>query len=778
MDKAADVLRLLAAYLDLGTGFDVFVIGCGNEAVRASLRQRLNNYAKNRGWSLAEPRSRDGIVQPALDWLTEVLAQPPPARTLFFLPLPAASSEETEILLRLNEHRDNLRRDLKGALCLVGLGEFLQRVPGDAPDLWSGRTREFEIAASPARPASRVEPRPFLLSLPPPGPDAEVLLASDLTRLEQLFATSRVVVIAGAAGTGKTVLARAYLHRHEADYLGGIFWVDFEESSRAAAVRRLAREAGIALTEPASEERQLGELAVALNMRAPNLVVLNFVPQEEATDDSAARWIVHGGNTRVLVTTEFATGLRTYPVLVRERSTRLRPDHPPTEQVLESVLAREDQTTARALLALAVFEGAWIPLDLLGEMLATDGLDVDAIGEVVDQLAREHLLARAARDRIVLRSDVSVLLSKILPAEAMTVLRRLAARVVLRRLRELSDSTDPARADVVEPLRVVGRRLARAMSTHGEHDIAFELCEWISRDALVEGDAPAAEQWAKWAIESAGEDTERLIQAKTTLSLALAMLGRHTETLSVVEDVIARRTARTDGPGKHIALLLMFRANILAQLGRLPEAEKSAAEGLTAAERVQDISPLERAQSMEQVALIQQERGRLEDALATFNRALALREQVLGTEHPELVDNLIRLATILGLQGRHAQAYMVAQRAHGLVEHLRGSDHGTMLPVQLLLGAIQESAGNLAAAREAYGSALNLARRLFGDRHINVGTALQRLATLSAADGDLGAAVSYGCAALEILRAGADGQNPTVVAFAARLAEWQNNRGH
>lgn len=151
----------LTTIIELAKRLRFVLVGCESEGVRAALRERLRAHCAAEGRPFEAPtRSQD-----ALGWLiqqqragAESLAgrRPhlPPVR---FFPVPAVEGQ-TFTLYRLNENRDNLRRDLRGMLVLAGLADFLRRVAEDAPDLWSMREETFEITEEDLQPIAERAP--------------------------------------------------------------------------------------------------------------------------------------------------------------------------------------------------------------------------------------------------------------------------------------------------------------------------------------------------------------------------------------------------------------------------------------------------------------------------------------------------------------------------------------------------------------------------------------------------------------------------------------------
>jgi hypothetical protein len=156
------------------------------------------------------------VYNEALNWLDHeqmqrgTLKSPEVVR---WVPLSAIVEDDpysgTFVLHRLNEGRDNLRRNLNGPLFLVGGSGMLRRIANEAPDLWSVRvaTIEFEDSEDldffeePTRPAE-VAPFPFDVCLHGSHDDIDFLQA-----LQKRLITDGITVCTVADGVrpGETI---------------------------------------------------------------------------------------------------------------------------------------------------------------------------------------------------------------------------------------------------------------------------------------------------------------------------------------------------------------------------------------------------------------------------------------------------------------------------------------------------------------------------------------------------------------------------------------------
>jgi TIR domain len=159
----------LTAIIKLGRRLRFVLVECESEGVRAALEQKLAAHCEAKERPFLAPAAGGDVLGWLVDQQRESAEVPPAERErvqpVRFFPVPTGQSETTT-LYRLNENRDNLKRDLRGVLVLCGLHDFLRRAVQDAPDLWSMREKTFEITAQDLPPLAQEAPATTTLVKP------------------------------------------------------------------------------------------------------------------------------------------------------------------------------------------------------------------------------------------------------------------------------------------------------------------------------------------------------------------------------------------------------------------------------------------------------------------------------------------------------------------------------------------------------------------------------------------------------------------------------------
>jgi len=112
-------------------------------------------------------------------------------------------------------------------------------------------------------------------------------------------------------------------------------------------------------------------------------------------------------------------------------------------------------------------------------------------------------------------------------------------------------------------------------------------------------------------------------------------------------------------------------------------------------EKVLGVDHPSTATSLNNLALLLNDKGDYEGAEPLFRRALEIREKVLGVDHPETAMSLNNLAALLYAKGDYEGAEPLFRRALEIKEKVLGVDHltpkGIIMPLSLFLKKLWES---------------------------------------------------------------------------------------
>jgi tetratricopeptide (TPR) repeat protein len=158
-------------------------------------------------------------------------------------------------------------------------------------------------------------------------------------------------------------------------------------------------------------------------------------------------------------------------------------------------------------------------------------------------------------------------------------------------------------------------------------------------------------------------------------------------------------------------------------------------ERVLAARRADD-EPVELAESLQELGMLELGRGELARAEELFEHALALRALHLGEAHPETTDTRAELAVTLLYGGRLAEAEALQRRvlSERLSQH--GPEHETVALALHNLGGVLNRLGRPAEAEPLLRQALALRRQRWPGSHTMIAANLSSLAASIRAQGD------------------------------------------
>jgi CHAT domain-containing protein/Tfp pilus assembly protein PilF len=195
------------------------------------------------------------------------------------------------------------------------------------------------------------------------------------------------------------------------------------------------------------------------------------------------------------------------------------------------------------------------------------------------------------------------------------------------------------------------------------------------------------------------------------------------------------------------------RARELYQAGRYSEAIPLAEEVLAISEAELGPNHLDTATSLNNLALLYEAQGRYEDAEPLFQRALGIREAELGPNHPLTANSLNNLAKLYRAQGRYDDAESLLQHALAIREAELGANHPDTATSLNDLAELYRAQGRYDDAESLYQRALAIREAALGPGHPLTADILNGLALLYDDQGRYGEAEFFLKRALEIYEA-------------------------
>ncbi len=146
--------------------------------------------------------------------------------------------------------------------------------------------------------------------------------------------------------------------------------------------------------------------------------------------------------------------------------------------------------------------------------------------------------------------------------------------------------------------------------------------------------------------------------------------------------------------------------------------------------------------SLNNLALLLDDKGDYNGAEPLYRRALEARERILGPEHPNTLSSLNNLAGLLESKGAYDEAEPLIRCALEARERILGPEHPNTLNSLNNLAALLDSKGKYDEVEPLYRRALEARERILGPEHPNTLTSLNNLAAFHFGKGEYEEAVA------------------------------------
>ncbi|WP_375470946.1 tetratricopeptide repeat protein [uncultured Nostoc sp.] len=654
----------------------------------------------------------------------------------------------------------------------------------------------------------------------------------ELTKIHhQLQQSDKVAIsaVAGMGGVGKTQLVTEYARKHEADYPGGICWLNARATDLAASIVQFYR-----LYIGKEIPKEFGGKLLNLQEQVQwcwqhwqpfeglVLVVLDDVTNLESLGEIQPT----ANRFRVLITTRLRN---LNPNFVQEISLDVLPEIKALELLTAFVGEKRIQQEEITAKDLCKWLG-YLPLglELVGQYLAEDP-DL-SLAEMLERLKAQHLDDEALERR---HSTLSAAQLGVKAAFELSwreldektqlvgaLLSLFAPDVIPWQLVEsTSELLNWAKADVTEARKQLYKRnliqiLKEKNACYQIHPLIREFFQGKFRQvpliaggeelgvefkqafavAMVAKAKEIPETLTRKVIESV-EDTIPHIQEVAQnlidvvkdedLILVFVGLGKFYEGQGLYRlaepwrmQCLSTVKTRLGEEHLHVAQSLNNLASLYYFQGNYTAAEPLYQQALAMRKRLLGDEHPDVARNLNNLAELYRSQGNYTAAEPLYQQALAMRKRLLGDEHPDVARNLNNLAELYRSQGNYTAAEPLYQQALAMRKRLLGDEHPDVAGNLNNLALLYFSQGNYTAAEPLYKQALAMYKRLLGDEHPNVASSLNNLALLYFSQGNYTAAEPLYQQALAMYKRLLGDEHPDVAQSLNNLAELYRSQGN
>ena len=204
-----------------------------------------------------------------------------------------------------------------------------------------------------------------------------------------------------------------------------------------------------------------------------------------------------------------------------------------------------------------------------------------------------------------------------------------------------------------------------------------------------------------------------------------------------LREAAARQRRVYGGAHPNLALALNNLGTIVAEEGRLDEAESLYNEALAMAQKVFGDSHPRLAATLNNLGQLAVSHQNWAGAVDFYRRAVAMQQEELGENNPIYAQMTVNLAQALVRLGQSGEAEVLLERARAITESTVGARHPQMLYIVHSLGDVALAGGQLEEARDLYAQADAIAAQ---SSTIDAGSRCAAMANLAGVEFRLGRA--------------------------------------
>lgn len=216
--------------------------------------------------------------------------------------------------------------------------------------------------------------------------------------------------------------------------------------------------------------------------------------------------------------------------------------------------------------------------------------------------------------------------------------------------------------------------------------------------------------------------------ARSKLGFVYEEAGSYTLALSIYDESYNQLVASGNDLSPDFAEICMHKGRILIFTGDPEEGEKFIGLSTTIYESLGPNYAVQRAESMEHLAIFYERMGRFDEAEETLLTVLKLKRTIPDEADILIIETLNDLGILYHQLGQFAKAKEMFNEVVVECEENVGTDHPFYATAKNNLGALAIAEGNFVDARDMFNAALATYKTRFGDSHPYYANALNNLA--------------------------------------------------
>jgi tetratricopeptide (TPR) repeat protein len=594
--------------------------------------------------------------------------------------------------------------------------------------------------------------------------------------------TVAISAVAGMSGVGKTELATQYARRNEADYPGGICWLNARESNLAADIVQFAQfYMKLEVPQKDFRERQLSlteQVAWCWQNWQPSEGLVLVVLDDVTNLGSCQEFLPKGNRFRVLMTTR----VRNLDSNIEEISLDVLSPQEALQLLKKLVGEKRVQKEEETAYELCEWLG-YLPLglELVGRYVAKKPPNY-TLARMLQRL-KEQRLEDEAINQQQLQQTLSTSQRSVLAAFELSWLeldlmtQRIAALLSLF-------ASDIFRWEWVESSTKMLNWAESDVETANEQLYNLHLIQWVEDTDGCWKIHPLIREFLKVklaALEKA-DDLKRAF-AETMVAIASSIPQSPTQDfIQSVKDAIPHLAEVAQNlidavSDENLGWIFTGLGWFYQGQGLYALAQPWLEQRVSVVQSRLGSEHRDVAQSYNNLALLYYSQGRYSVAEPLFIQALELWQRLLGPEHPHVATSYNNLAALYLSQGRYSEAEPLFIQALELRQRLLGAEHPDVAQSYNNLAELYRSQGRYSEAERLYIQALELWQRLLGSEHPDVAQSYNNLANLYYSQGRYSEAERLYIQALELWQRLLGSEHPDIAQSYNNLANLYYSQG-